>query len=207
MRASIDIAGQRAIAVRCPPMRLGISLGFVVVCSLGAACKSESTPPVYLDTDYQLRCEDCMPRTSDDPEREIKLLDGENDFTITCTVKRISGKDSMDLRVQHDVEGDRNDYGIRLTRVNVGEDEQSDECHVRVTEGNNQYEGDCTGGDPSTTQPCTVSFSRKDQVISGTVYCDKIPNQANLASFRYLVSPNSDDKGLKLAVHNCEGLD
>jgi hypothetical protein len=148
-----------------------------------------------------------MPRTGDDPEREIKLLDGENDFKITCTVQRISGKDSMNLVVQHEAERESSRYGIRLTRAVVGDEEQPGECKVRVTEGNNIYEGACTGGDPTTTQPCKVSFNRKDEVISGTVFCDKIPNQANLASFRYLVAPNSDDKGMKLAVHNCEALD
>lgn len=188
-------------------MRLGISLGFVVVCSLGGvACKTESSPPVYLDADYQLRCRDCEPRTGDDPEREIALLDGEFDFKITCEVKRISGKRSMNLVVAHDAERQADRYGIRITRGNIDEGDQSDECKVRINEGANIYEGACTGDDPSTEQPCKVSFDREGEIVEGSVYCDKIPNQANLASFRYLVNPGSDTKAMKFAVHNCTGI-
>jgi hypothetical protein len=182
-------------------------LGFVVVCSLGgAACKSESTPPIYLDADYQLRCGDCEPRTGDDPEREIALLDGEFDFKISCDVKRISGKRSMTLTATHAADKQSERYSIRITRANIDASEQPDECKVRITEGANTYEGACTGDDPTTEQPCKVSFDHKAEIVSGSVFCDKIPNQANLASFRYLVDPGSDDKAMKLAVHNCTGL-
>lgn len=188
-------------------MRLGISLGFVVVCGLGAvACKTESNPPIYLDADYQLRCRDCEPRTGDDPEREIALLDGEQDFKISCEVKRISGKQSMTLNVVHEADRASNRYGIRITRANIDESDQSSECKVRITEGANTYEGACTGDDPSTEQPCKVSFDRKEEIVSGSVYCDKIPNQGNLSSFRYLVDPGTDTKAMTLAVHNCTGL-
>jgi hypothetical protein len=188
-------------------MRLGISLGFAVVCSLGqVGCKTESTPPVYLDANYQLRCVDCEPRTGDDPEREVALLDGESDFVISCDVKRISGKQSLSLSFTHDVSRSSERYGIRITRANIDADDQSNECKVRITEGANIYEGACTGDDPTTEQPCKVSFTHKDEIVSGSIYCDKIPNQGNLASFRYLVNPGSDTKAMKLAVHNCTGL-
>jgi hypothetical protein len=188
-------------------MRLGISatLGLVLVCSLGGACKSESTPPIYVDADWQLRCRDCEPRTADDPERKVAYLDGEFDFKITCDVKEISGKPSMTLVVAHDSDRQSERYGIRITRANI-EGDQPDECKVRINEGANIYEGACSGDDPTTEQPCKVSFDQKDQIVEARVYCDKIPNQANLASFRYLVDPGTDEKPIKLAVHNCTGL-
>jgi hypothetical protein len=171
-----------------------------------AACKTESSPPVYFDANYQLRCLDCEPRTGDDPERDIALLDGEEDFEITCNVKRISGKRSITLVVNHDAERESARYGIRITRANIDSGDQPDECEIRVTEGANVYEGACTGGETSTEQPCSVSFDRKAEIVEGSVYCDKIPNQANLASFRYLLSPGSNDKPMKFEVHNCSGL-
>jgi hypothetical protein len=174
--------------------------------TVGAACKTESSPPIYLDANYQLRCLDCEPRTGDDPERDIALLDGENDFKITCDIKRISGKRSMTLVVDHNAEKESSRYGIRITRANIDADEQPGECKVRVTEGANIYEGACTGDEPSTEQPCTVKFERKAEIVEGRVYCDKIPNQANLASFRYLLDPGTNDKPMKFEVHNCTGL-
>jgi hypothetical protein len=182
-------------------------LGFVVVCSLGgAACKSESVPPIYLDADYQLRCEDCEPRTGDDPEREVALLDGEFDFTVDCSVKRISGKRSITLVATHDAKKQSDQYGFRITRGTIDDDTQSGECKIRITEGANTYEGACSGDDPTTEQPCKVTLTHKAEIISGSIFCDKIPNQANLASFRYLVDPGSNDKAMKFAVHNCPGL-
>jgi hypothetical protein len=188
-------------------MRLGISLGFVVVCSLGqAACKTESTPPIYFDANYQLRCEDCEPRTADDPERDVALLDGEFDFKISCDVKKISGKPSITLVATHDSSRQSERYGIRITRATIDGSDQPGECKVRLTEGANTYEGACTGDDPTTESPCKVTFDRKSEIVDGTVYCDKIPNQGNLASFRYLVRPGTDDKPMKFAIHNCTGL-
>lgn len=188
-------------------MRLGIGLGFAVVCCLAqAACKTESSPPIYLDANYQVRCLDCEPRTGDDPERDIALLDGEDDFKITCDVKRISGKRSMTLVVSHNSERESSRYGFRITRANIDDVDQPGECKIRVTEGANVYEGACTGGEPSTEQPCTVEFDRKAEIVEGRVYCDKIPNQANLASFRYFLDPGSNDDPMKFEVHNCTGL-
>jgi len=186
-------------------MRLGLGLGLAVVVGFGAlSCKSESTPPIYLDTDYQLRCLDCQPRTADEPEREVALLDGEFDWRVTCALSRISGNDSMNLVALHESERTSERYGIRVTRATVGEDEQSDECRVRITEGANTYEGACTSDEPSEDTPCQVEFEREGEIISGSVYCRRIPNMANLTSYRYLVDPGSNDKAAKLEVHNCE---
>jgi hypothetical protein len=188
-------------------MRLGLGLGFAVVLGLGSlACKSESEPPIYLDTDYQVRCLDCTPRTSDDPEREVALLDGEFDWTISCEIQRISGSDSMTLVATHESKRTSERYGLRISRANVGEDEQSDECEVRIIEGANTYEGACTADDPSAELPCQIDFDQEGEVIEGTIYCNRIPNEANLSSFRYLVDPGSNNRAARLEVHNCTGL-
>ena len=188
-------------------MRLGLGLGFAVVLGVGSlSCKSESTPPIYLDANYQLRCLDCQPRTGDEPEREIALLDGEFDWRISCAVSRISGKDSITLTATHDVERTSDRYGFRITRGVVGDDEQSDECRVRITEGANTYEGACTGDEPSEDAPCQIELEQEGAVIEGSIYCDRIPNSANLTSYRYLVDPGSNDRAAKFEIHNCEGL-
>jgi hypothetical protein len=159
-----------------------------------------------LDADYQLRCIDCPQHTSDDPEREIALLDGEFDFTVNCSIQRVDGKRSMTLSARHDTGRDSQTYGFRILRANVDDKDQSDECRIRITEGANIYEGACTGDDPDENMPCKVSFDRKGEIIEGTMYCDKIPNMGNLTSYRYLVSPGSSDRSAKFAVHNCTGI-
>jgi len=190
------------------PMRLGLSLGLVVVCGLGAfACKSESDPPVYLDAEYQLRCLDCTPATADSPEHEIQLLDGEFDWRVECDVRSIGGRPTLTVNAQYLPGRESDEYGFKFTRVAIGEDEeQTDVCTIAVTEADNTYEAGCTSGDPTGDKRCQVSFERKDEIVEGTVYCNKIPNPRFLQTYRYLVGPGSMTRGAKIAVHNCEGL-
>jgi hypothetical protein len=187
-------------------MRLGLGFSIAVVCSVSVlACKSESDPPIYLDANYQLRCLDCQGR-SDDPEREITYLDGEFDFKISCEVRQIGGERSMNLEAQYQGGRSSERYGLRILRANIEEREQNDECRVRVHEGDNTYEGACTGETPSGEAPCQVSFERKNEIVEGSLYCDRIPNLGNLSTYRYLVEPGSMNRAAKFEVHNCEGL-
>ncbi|HKU44625.1 MAG TPA: hypothetical protein VJR89_40980 [Polyangiales bacterium] len=184
-------------------MRLGISWGFAVGCALGAlSCKPDYDPPVYLETEYQLRCLDCQPRTGDEPTREIAQLDGEFDMTIECAVSKISGKRSLKLDVKH------KDYGIRLNRVNIDDKAQSSECEVQVVEGANTYRGTCTGDDPGEDTPCKVSFKRDGDtsIVKGSVYCDQITLLGAPSNYRYLVDPGTEEDAAKFEIHNCDGL-
>jgi len=188
-------------------MRLGISWGFAVVCALGwSACKSEEEPPVYLETEYQLRCLDCQPSTSDEPERDIALLNGEFDFTVTCDVTRVGGERSMTLTAAYKARSSEDRYGFRITRGDIDSKEQTDECEVQVLEGANTYEGICTGDDPSDDKPCKVTFKPDGEIVEGTMYCDKVKLLGAPSNFRYLVDPGSSDKPAKFEVHNCSGL-
>lgn len=169
-------------------------------------CTWESDPPIYLDTEYQLRCNDCTPRTPDEPAREVMLLDGEQGWKFDCSVSELSGRPAMTLTAAY-MGQERNEmtHGIRITRAHI-EGDVSDACEVRVVEDANIYEGACTAGEPNDTTPCQVKFRKKDNVIQGSVYCYRIPNTANLSSFRYLVEPGTDGDAASLAVHNCPGL-
>jgi hypothetical protein len=187
-------------------MRLGFGLGLAVVLGVGLlSCTSESEPPIYFDANYQVRCLDCQPRTADEPERDIALLDGEFDWRISCAVSRIAGEDSLTLTATHETERTSQRYGVRITRAILGDD-QSSECRVRIIEGANTYEGACTSGEPTEELPCQVEFEREGGIIEGRVYCNRIRNEANLASYRYLVDPGSSDRAARIEVHNCSGL-
>jgi hypothetical protein len=185
-------------------MRLTLGTSILLGLSL-FGCKSESDPPVYLDAAYQLRCIDCQPRTADDPQREVKLLDGEEGWTITCSVSPVGGKPAVTFNASYRGERSSESYGLRVTRAPIGGD-PSDACLVRVVEGANTYEGKCTADDPDDQRPCKVDFEQDGNIVEGRVYCDRIPNNVNLSSFRYLVDPGSRDDSAKLQIHNCEGL-
>lgn len=188
-------------------MRLGISLGLAVVCGLlGSACKSESTPPIYLDAEYQVRCLDCEQHATDDPAREVSRIGGELDTKITCSVSKIDGERSLNLLLDYNPGRESSRYGLRITRGLIDSAEQDDECTVRINEGQNNYEGACSGEDPTESLPCKVTFETEGEIISGTVYCDKIANPSNLVSDRYVVQPGTRDKPAKFEVHNCPGL-
>lgn len=182
-------------------------MGLAVVCVLGTfACKSESDPPVYLDAQYQLRCIDCTPRTSDSPEHEIALLDGEFDWKVECSVDEIDGNETLTVDALYNVRRESERYGIEITRVRLGDEDQSDDCVITLTEGDNTYEAGCTRGDPEGDKRCKVSFDRKAEVVEGTIFCDKIPSPQFLQNYRYLVAPGSNDRPAKIEVHNCQGL-
>jgi hypothetical protein len=189
-------------------MRLPLAIGPLVLILL-AACKSESEPPVYLEADYQLRCIDCDPRMPDAPIREVALLDGEEGWKISCSIKELSGRPAMTLDARYQGERADDKHGLRITRAHIGGD-VNDQCVVRVTEGVNEFEGGCTKGDPDpeANMPCKVSFKVYDQqIIRGNVLCDQLPQPAAQTNFRYLVKPGGKrDQGMSFEVYNCEGL-
>jgi hypothetical protein len=170
-----------------------------------AGCRSESDPPIYLDTDYQLRCIDCQPRTADEPERDVALLDGEEGWTVSCSISELSGRPAMTMTAVYQGEQRDETHGIRIKGAHI-EGDVTDSCEVRVVEGANTYEGKCTSDEPTEAAPCQVKFRKKDNVVEGGVFCSKIPNTASLTSFRYLVEPGSRDESAPVAVHNCVGL-
>jgi hypothetical protein len=188
-------------------MRLPLAIAPAVLLLL-AACKSESDPPVYLGAEYQLRCLDCEPRMPDSPVREVALLDGEEGWTISCSIRELSGRPAMNLDARYQGEREDDRYGLRIRSAHIG-GEVNDQCRVRVTEGVNEFEGGCTKGDPdpSVDAQCKVSFKVYDpQIIRGQVFCDQLPQPAAVTNFRYLVSPGTRDEPMEFDVYNCEGL-
>jgi hypothetical protein len=161
---------------------------------------------VYLETEYQVRCLDCQPRVPDEPEREIALLDGEFDFTVSCDVTQVGGERSMTLTAAYRASSTEDRYGFRITRGEIDSDEQPGECEVQLLEGANSYEGACSGEDPSDAVPCKVTFDPEDEIVKGTMYCKKIKLEGAPSNFRYLVDPGSTDTPAKFEVHNCTGL-
>jgi hypothetical protein len=185
---------------------VGLGLGYIL-CGVGA-CSTDTTPTVYVDLAYQVRCLDCQPRSADDPQHAIKVVDGEDGYSLACNVKKVSGARRVTFSVSHlDVTQSSTDHAFKVSLGNIDADDTSLPCDVNIVEGANTYEGACTSDPPSDqTGPCQAKFSVKDGVISGGLYCNNIPNQANLTTTRYIVSPGSMTDPAAFKLYGCTGL-
>ena len=77
---------------------------------------------------------------------------------------------------------------------------------MRVEEGSNTYEGDCTKGDPDEDAPCSVEFKQDGDVINGSVLCEDIPNRNMAMTKRHLVAPGASDEPARFELHGCTGI-
>jgi hypothetical protein len=172
------------------------------------ACSSDTTPVIYMDLQYQVRCLDCEPRGPDDAAHKIKVVEGEDDYNLNCTVVRSGGvrrvtftasrldkKDSSSSRV----------FEVRSASLD-GDDNDASQCQVHVVEGDNTYDSTCSSDDPSGDTPCQATLSEKGGIISGSLFCDKIPNLVSATTSRYVVKPASTSDGAPFKIYGCKGL-
>jgi hypothetical protein len=169
-----------------------------------SACTSDTTPAIYIDMGYQVRCLNCERAVQDDMPREIKNVSGENGLTLRCDVHKVNGTRRVDFSIDHPSGDQDNKYGIDVSG-NLDSSDPSDAC-VTVREGDNTYSYMCPSDDESFTIPCQASFELKDNIISGMVICDDIPNSSTNESTRSVVAPNSRTDGASFKLYGCAGL-
>lgn len=185
-------------------MRRLIALAFIAASSL--ACAEEDPPPLFVDLDYQVRCIDCEPRAADDAVRRVMALDGEDGFSVDCNVARREGDRLVTFTAAYtDEERSRNSYSFGVIQANLDASGPGGSCRVVAVEGDNSYEGKCTGGDPSEEEPCRVELEAEDDIVMGSVLCENIPNRNSAMITRHLVAPNSESAA-RFEVHGCRGL-
>jgi hypothetical protein len=184
---------------------IGFSLGLEC---LIAACSSDSTPTVYVDLAYQVRCLDCEPRSPDDPAHEIKVVDGEAGYKLDCAVRKVSGTRRVDFDVTYnDPAKSDSDHVFKISGASVDGDDPTLQCSAHIVEGDNTYDGSCSSDPPATSGgPCQASLSVKNGVIEGSLYCDNIENGANISSTRYIVAPGTESDPAKFSLYGCTGL-
>lgn len=181
-------------------MRRLLVLALFSCCVLG--CTEEDPAALFVDFSYQVRCLDCEPRSNDDPARKVHAVDGEHDLTLTCSVLDRGGEQFVSFSIEHtDADGDV-DYSLAVDQVNLDSKDPGDGCRIKAKEGDNLYEGLCTGDDPSDELPCQVKVDPKGNGITGSLRCLHIPNKAQPTLTRNITAP-STEKAAKFEVTGC----
>jgi hypothetical protein len=182
-------------------------ISLVLGCAL-AGCTSESTPVIYMSLAYQVRCIDCEPRGPDDPAREIKHVDGEDDYDLDCEVRRVDGTRRVTFsasQIDPKMPSTNKSFGIELAAID--EDDSELNCTVNVVESGNAYQGACSSDAPEDSGgPCQVNLRVQKGVIKGGVYCDDLPNRNDPSTARYLVEPSTRSDPATIEIHGCRGL-
>ena len=181
-------------------------LALAIAATFAVACTEEDPPPLYVDVDYQVRCVECEPIAPDDAVRRVQALDGEEGFTVDCSVARRSGDRLLSFSASFvDPGASRNNFSIGLSQVNLDRADPGGSCSVSVSEGDNSYEGKCTAGDPTSEEPCQVELEAEDGIVMGSVLCEHMPNRNAAMITRHLVAPSSESAA-RFEVHGCRGL-
>jgi len=173
-----------------------------------AACNDADPLPTYVDVDYQVGCvfPECRALSSG-PERVIMKVDGETGFDNSCTATRVNGVDLVTLRIRSVEEEILFEIANALYDVenNVG-----DSCRVKITEGDNTYEGRCSSAAPTPSIPCQLTnFSTNNGgSVEGSLYCDNIPAASSPSTTRDVArsgafSSCTDSSGASVDPRNC----
>lgn len=184
--------------------RLPIFASLFVLCL--CACNNEDPAPLYLESDYQLRCIDCKPTALDETPRSLNVLNGEAGFVVECSAERDSGDRVVSFSASFaDPTGKKDKYSIAVKQANIDGANPGVSCRANVVEGSNEYEGKCTGGAPTKDKPCVVKFKAEGGVLSGSLECKTIVNKSDAQIRRYLVAPGTN-KAAKFTIDGCAGL-
>lgn len=171
-----------------------------------ASCSSDTTPTVYIQLSYQVRCLDCSPRAPDDNQHDVKNVDGEDGYKLTCDVKKEGGERKVDFAVEHVSSDAGSNYTFKLDSGNLDGDDSSGACQITVIEGDNTYKAACSSDEPSESSPCQAHFNVDNGIIKGSVLCNNIANEATSTLTRYVVKPGTRADAAEFALYGCAGL-
>ncbi len=171
---------------------------FAVVALLG--CTNEDPAALFVDISYQLRCIDCDPRSPDGPMRDLLLVDGEMDTTLTCAASASGSTHEVDFSAQN------SQYSLELHQVRLGAN-PGDQCQIEVKEGSgNTYRGGCKAVGSDDDAPCEVELTNEGGAITGSILCRRIQHTLTPTYTRYLLSPGSQDEAAEITIQGCAGL-
>jgi hypothetical protein len=136
----------------------------------------------------------------------VRAVDGEAGFNLDCAVSTSGSTRRVSFSAEHQGESSANKYVLSVRAARLGGEESDGPCEVRVIEGNNTYIADCSTESPTTERPCQVSLKEKGGVLSGELYCNKMPSDASLSQVRHLVAPYTTTDPVELDLYGCRGL-
>lgn len=192
---------------------------FLLMLVAVVGCNSADSAPVYVDLDYQVRCISCEPRSPDDPKRKFALLDGdqgeepESIYEVECHANTI-GKDrvlTLSAKYTSPTKNSR-DHSFKVEQAEFSGKDPGPDCKVEIREGSNRYKGRCGSDAPDDDTPCRLVIGVEDGIVSGSLRCVGLPNEANKTSTRHVVRSDRpdpaepDDKPATFEFHGCTGL-
>jgi hypothetical protein len=177
------------------------SVGALLLC----ACTEPDDAPLFVDTEYQVRCIRCQPMALDDEPRRLNAVDGEQGLSLSCGANRSQGDRLLSFSAVSNEGSSGESFKLEIVQLNLDADEPGGDCLVSIQEGNNTYEGGCTDGDPSEDDPCQVLLEEDSGIVSGTLLCENISNRSSDTA-RHVVTPGSMDGPADITIHGCSGL-
>jgi hypothetical protein len=197
------------MTTRSTPVRLGFlfAAGMTGAAALAAAsCTSDTTPIVYIGMAYQVRCLDCQPRVPDESAHDVRAVNGEAGYNMSCVANKEGGTRRVTFSAEHKNDSAARNYTLLVRGARLAAEESDGPCEVRLIEGDNTYVAACSTDEPSTDRPCQVTTELKGDVIKGKIYCDKVPSEASLTSVRYLVAPYTQTDPAEFELYGCAGI-
>jgi len=170
-----------------------------VLASASVGCKTEDPPALFLDLAYQLRCIDCSPRVADGPIRNLSIVDGEMNSSLSCYSSPSGGTNLLYLELENE------EFGLKLTQVRLGAN-PGDRCEVEIKEGaGNSYRGGCKPVGSDDGAPCEVELTKEGDAIVGTIQCTRVAHTLTPTYTRHFVAPNSEDP-VEITIVGCTGF-
>ena len=189
----------------------------------------DAGPPLFADAVWQVQCR-CYGACSGMPSRDVQHLDGEAHegggiIAVNCSLGDRGGGKVLTASVVNS-EG----YGLEIRDVEFpigGGPISGPGCTVSVTEGGQEYRGQCGANPPSVVQPCRISNLTLNTdmdgnpQIEGDLLCFHLAATADPTLRRELAKPDLAVSGAGMgemcqptdaseAVHfrfvNCRGL-
>ena len=188
------------------PVRLGFLLAAFSTVLAAVSCTSDTTPIVYIGMAYQVRCLDCQPRVPDDNAHDVRAVDGESGYNMSCVASRDGGTRRVTFSAEHKNDDSARTYTVSVRNARLAAAESDGICEVRIIEGDNTFVAACGTDEPSSDRPCQVTTELKGGVIKGKIFCDKVPSEASLSSVRYLVAPYTQTDPAEFELYGCAGL-
>ena len=188
------------------PVALGFLLAAFSSVLAAVSCTSETTPIVYIGMAYQVRCLDCQPRVPDANAHDVRAVDGEAGYNMSCVANRDGGSRHVTFSAEHKNDDSARTYTVSVRNARLAAEESDGICEVRIIEGDNTFVAPCSTDEPSSEHPCQVTTELKGDVVKGKIFCDKVPSEVSQTSVRSLVAPYTRTDPAEFELYGCAGL-
>lgn len=166
-----------------------------------SACSADE--PAFADISWQMRCKingGCLGY----PVRTILGVNGERGNSVSCHISEAIGSQQIVNLSVSTSDG----FSVQVRGAvfpQGGGAVATTGCRV-IVEEENTYEGTCGPFSPNLVQPCQISSVHIDGTsVTGTLFCEHLPAQADQTFQRELTGPGSATTPISFRLLHCEG--